>query len=245
MSIQSNFLIIKKHEQIAKDTYLMELIGQEFSNCSYGQFINILIDGFFLRRPISICDISKEKLTIVYKIFGDGTKKLSQYVEGSKLNCLYPLGNGFTLPKADISNITIIGGGIGIPPLLGWYKYLDTLNKYNLRVVLGFNNKEDSFFVENFNNVSVSYASDNKNVIDILKEDNDETEFIYSCGPTSMLNALALKYEDGQLLLEERMGCGFGACMGCSKRVGLDNYKRVCVEGPMFTNEEVRYDLNN
>lgn len=242
MSIQLINAEVIKHEKLTTDTYLLTLIGKGITNCQYGQFINLKIDGIYLRRPISICTIDAETISICYKVVGKGTKRLSAYQVGDQIDCLVGLGHGFELPL-DVKKVTLVGGGIGVPPLVGWYRYLKSNTSLEIDVVLGFQQPKDAIFTDEFENAQVVFDSEKQNVINALEK--IDVEYVYSCGPSGMLEALAKKYPNGQMLLEARMGCGFGACMGCSKQTGESKYKRVCVEGPMFTHEEVRYDINN
>ncbi len=243
MSTQSNIrnkqLTIKVNKLIAEDTYEMTLTGDDFTCCNYGQFINLKISKGFLRRPISICDFNETELIITYKVVGCGTREISEYQVGSTIDTLYPLGTGFHEPEAG-SDILIIGGGIGTPPLKGWENYLQTLGKYNIKTVCGFRNEEQIIYSNNFKDFTAVLDSNDENVLTHIQKNNIKFDYFYSCGPMGMLKALANEFEDGQLLLEERMGCGFGACMGCSVKTDEEAYKRVCVEGPMFYASEVR-----
>lgn len=246
MSIQSNIkskkLKVKSNKLIALDTYEMILTGDNFTCCQYGQFVNIKVTSGFLRRPISICDFNKEELVIVYKAVGLGTKEMASKQIAEELDVLYPLGTGFKLPEIDAKDILIIGGGIGTPPLKGWENYLRGLNKYNIKTICGFRDQSQVFYADKFNDFTPVYDTDKQNVLTYIKENELKFDYFYSCGPMGMLRALAHEFTDGQMLLEERMGCGFGACMGCSCKTGEKTYKRVCVEGPMFYAKEVRFD---
>lgn len=247
MSIASNnikdeALVIKHNKEIAKDTYEMVLTGGDFKKCEYGQFINLKVDNGFLRRPISICNFNEEELVIVYKAVGCGTRKLAQLQAGTTIDTLYPLGTGYQLPADSAKEILLVGGGIGLPPLLGWSKHLENLGKYNVRVIAGFQSEDDVFYQEEFTNLEPVIQSEDGTVIDYMDKHNINFDYYYSCGPMGMLKALAKKNENGQLLLEARMACGVGACMGCSVKTGKESYKRVCVEGPMFYASEVNYE---
>ncbi len=243
MSIQSNIrnkeLVIKANKEIAKDTYEMILTGDDFTCCNYGQFINLKISKGFLRRPISICDFNDTELVISYKVVGCGTREMSEYQVGQTIDTLYPLGTGFHEPKEG-SKILLVGGGIGTPPLKGWENYLQTLNKYEIKTICGFRDEDQVIYQNDFTDFTAVLDTANENVLSHIKKNEIEFDYYYSCGPMGMLKALANEYEHGQLLLEERMGCGFGACMGCSVKTGEEEYKRVCVEGPMFYASEVR-----
>ncbi len=228
---------VTSNELIANKTYKMVLAGDTKSIEKSGQFINILIDGFFLRRPISICDYDESTITIIYKILGEGTKKLSTYQKGEQLDILVGLGNGFTI--VDEKHTVLVGGGVGIPPL---YNLAKKLNKP--KVILGFVSKDDVFFEEEFKKLGceVVITTDDGsygvkgNPVMYLK---DETfDYYYSCGPEKMLLSLVKLPQRGQLSFEERMGCGFGACMGCSKLTKTGSI-RVCKEGPVLESEVI------
>lgn len=237
--VKNKNLVVKANKLIAKDTYEMILTGDDFTCCNYGQFINLKISKGFLRRPISICDFNETELIIAYKVVGCGTKEISEYQVGQQIDTLYPLGTGFSEPQ-DASDIVLIGGGIGTPPLKGWENHLRKLNKYNITTICGFRDEEQIIYQDDFTNFTAVLDSENENVLTYIKKNEIKFDYFYSCGPMGMLKALANEFENGQLLLEERMGCGFGACMGCSVKTGEETYKRVCVEGPMFYASEVR-----
>jgi len=236
-----SLLTIRSNSRIAKDVYRMTLQG-EFC-MKPGQFINIKINETatpFLRRPISVCDINDDELTIIYKVFGAGTLELSKKTIGTKLDCLLDLGNGFEVVEED--EIYLIGGGVGVPPLLYLAKHL----KGKLRFVLGFTSSEDIFLqkeLEKYGTVEIATidgtVGHHGNVVDLLKD--RKVNYFYACGPEPMLKALGKIYTKGQLSFEERMGCGFGACMGCSCKT-LTGYKRICVEGPVLKTEEIIWD---
>ncbi len=235
-----SILTIKENVMIAKDVYRMKLSGS--FNMQPGQFINIKINDTiqpFLRRPISVCDIEGNVLTIIYKVFGKGTEELSKKEVGSSLDCLLDLGNGFEVQSHETTYL--VGGGVGVPPLLYLAKHLQG----NLKIVLGFNSKEDVFLskeLEQYGEVKIATMDGSighhGTVVDLIDKDAD---YIYACGPEPMLKALGKTGIKGQLSFEERMGCGFGACMGCSCET-LTGYKRICVEGPVMKTEEIKWD---
>ncbi len=246
----SEFYRILANDLIANNTYKMVLEG-DTSNIKYpGQFINIKMDDaykFFLRRPISICDYDDLTITIIYKVFGGGTERLSTLLKNDKLDILLPLGNGFTVKKTTKKQL-IIGGGVGVPPLYNLAKKL-VASGINFDVVLGFNNSSDSFLIDEFKELGVhvyiatidgtlGYLG---NVLDLIKDYQIDFDYFYACGPEKMLHALVLEGYDGQLSFEERMGCGFGACMGCSHKTKT-GYKRICKEGPVLESSEVVVD---
>ena len=207
--------------------------------------INIKIEGFYLRRPISVCDYDDETITIIYKILGFGTEKMATLEKGVKLDCLIGLGNGFVLEEVDEENILVVGGGVGVPPLYRLTKELLKLNK-NVTVLLGFNSKDEVFYEEEFKALGVkTYVStmdgsyQTKGVVtDLIKEHNIDFDYYMTCGPMPLLRAIWKTGKKGKLSFEERMGCGFGACMGCSIQT-VNGPKRVCKEGPVFEASEV------
>lgn len=232
---------------IAYKTYEMKLLGDTSTITNPGQFMNIKIDDNyqnFLRRPISISSYKDGIITIIYKIFGKGTERLSKKKLCDELDVLSPLGNGFTI-ETEAKRQLLIGGGVGVPPLLGVAQELHQKG-IHFDVVLGFNSKHDIFLEASFRalgaNVYVAtmdgsygYKGHVLNVIETLDLTFD---YYYACGPERMLHALVKAGYDGQLSFEERMGCGFGACMGCSHKT-IDSYKRICKEGPVLESKEV------
>ena len=231
---------------IAKNTYEMELTGDVSDIKRPGQFVNIKLDGFFLRRPISVCSTEDGRMTLIYKAVGEGTELMAGLAPGTRLNILTGLGNGFDTSLAG-DHPVLIGGGAGIPPMYSLCKALiSVLRPENIKVVLGFNTDEEIFYLRDFQDLGVdvrvatadgSYGTKGF-VTDILK-DLDYT-FFYTCGPMPMFRAIeAIAKTSGQYSFEERMGCGFGACMGCSMTMADGSYKRVCKEGPVFRREEI------
>lgn len=220
----------------------MKLRG-DTENIFCGQFVNVLIDGLYLRRPISVCDVEDDVLTLIYKVVGKGTKKMSAMRAGEKLDLLTGLGNGYDLsPSGD--KPLLLGGGVGVPPLYKLAKELTAKGK-SVSVVLGFNTKEEVFYEREFKdlgaNVSV-YTADGsygeKGFVTNALADAKYSYF-YTCGPEPMLKAVFFATRtSGQFSFEERMGCGFGACMGCSCKTIYGN-KRICKEGPVLKKEEI------
>ena len=206
-----------------------------------GQFVNVALDHLFLRRPLSVCDVEEDRLTLIYKTAGKGTEALSTLHEG-KLDILCPLGNGYDL-NVEAERILLLGGGVGIPPLYFLARQLKNKGK-KVSVILGFNTEKEIFYEEEFRNlgcdVTVSTADGSYGVrgfvTDALSEDYG---YFYACGPLPMLKAVYHQCKTaGEFSLEERMGCGFGACMGCSIQT-KEGSKRVCKEGPVFKKEEL------
>ena len=238
-------LRILDNAPIASDVWRMTLVGDCTAIERPGQFINIQLDGRFLRRPISVCDWDKDWITIIYKVLGHGTDDMTRYEAGKDLDILVGLGNGFdTAPSGP--RPLLIGGGVGTPPLYGLAKKLVSEGK-NPQVVLGFNGKEDIFYEKEFwdlgcpvsvTTVDGSYGTKGF-VTDALPP---SFSYFYTCGPMPMLKAVFRSTEgSGQFSFEERMGCGFGACMGCSCKT-ITGYKRICKDGPVLLKEEILWD---
>lgn len=241
-------LMITSSKKIAADTYEMKLKNNYISQQAVaGQFLHINVDHFTLRRPISIADINKEQeeITIIFKVFGTGTEKLASYKKGMVLDALGPCGNGF--PYENQSKVLLIGGGVGVPPIHFLGK---TLAKKNVEIVsvLGFQNKNSVFYESEFNSFGHTHIVTNDGslgnkgfVTDILDQMNDFDQY-YACGPFPMLQAVKkkLSHKRGFLSLEERMGCGVGACFACV--IPTDDhggYKKICQDGPVFKAEEI------
>ncbi len=237
------FELVNK-KQLTSDTYELILRGNTSDITAPGQFVNIEIDGLYLRRPISVCDAVEDKLTLIVKVVGEGTKKLCDYEIGRKIKVLSGLGNGFDINKCG-KNPVLVGGGVGTPPMYMLAKKLIEKGVFP-KVVLGFADKESVIYKEEFEKLGLSViiatvdgsAGVKGFVTDALKE-LPETDYIYTCGPEPMLKALhGVFSENGQFSFEERMGCGFGACMGCSCKTKYGN-KRICKDGPILFAEEI------
>mgnify|MGYP002673260410 FL=1 len=224
---------IEKNEQIAKDIYEMRLTGKTQEIKRPGQFINILIEQKFLRRPLSIASWDKDGLTVVYKVVGEGTEILRGMKEGQSLRAMCPLGNGYDtedIPKASV----LAGGGMGAAPIYSLAESLVRAGK-EPKIVLGFKNEEEIFFRERFEKLGADLQIKVGGVItELIKEGS----YVCACGPLPMFEAVCGRAADGQFSFEERMGCGFGSCMGCvcKKRLGE---KRICKDGPVFRKEEI------
>ena len=236
---------ILKNEPLTPLVWRMVLEGDTEWITRPGQFVNIALEGKFLRRPISVSDYDEKTITLIYKVVGSGTKQMSAMQAGEKLDLLTGLGNGFDTSKAAERNL-LVGGGVGVPPLYNLAKKLLAEGR-QVTVILGINTASELFYEEEFKalgcDVVVTTVDGSKGVkgfgttaIDELKIDFG---YFFSCGPLPMLKAL---YDhtacEGQLSFEERMGCGFGACMGCSCKTKYGN-KRICVDGPVLLKEEV------
>ncbi len=241
--MKQDFLTITENKKIAKDVYLMVLEGDTSAITASGQFVNIKLDGFYLRRPISVCDYDDETLTIIYKVVGEGTEAMAELACGEKLDILLGLGNGYDLSKSGDAPL-LIGGGVGVPPMYNLCKKLVAQGK-KVTVILGFNTKEEIFFEDEFKalgatvyitTVDGSYGTKGF-VTDVMK--NLDYTYFFTCGPMPMFKAIeATAVTSGQYSFEERMGCGFGACMGCSCKTKYGN-KRICKDGPVLEREEI------
>ena len=242
---QSIFKILS-NEALTSSVYRMTLEGDTSAITAPGQFVNIRLEGKFLRRPISVCDWEAGKLTLVYKVVGHGTAQMAAKTPGEALDILTGLGNGYDLTLTG-ENPVLVGGGVGVPPMYGLAKHLRALGK-PVQVILGFNTKNEIFYEEEFKalgctvyvtTVDGSYGIPGF-VTDALK-DLSYSHFC-ACGPEPMLKALyKASKTSGQMSFEERMGCGFGACMGCSCKT-LTGNKRICKEGPVMKKEEILWD---
>ena len=242
---QSIFKILS-NEALTSSVYRMTLEGDTSAITAPGQFVNIRLEGKFLRRPISVCDWEAGKLTLVYKVVGHGTAQMAAMTAGEPLDILTGLGNGYDLTLTG-ENPVLVGGGVGVPPMYGLAKHLRALGK-PVQVILGFNTKNEIFYEEEFKalgctvyvtTVDGSYGIHGF-VTDALK-DLSYSHFC-ACGPEPMLKALyKASQTSGQMSFEERMGCGFGACMGCSCKT-LTGNKRICKEGPVMKKEEILWD---
>lgn len=240
---------IEENLQIAKDVYQMRLAGSTAAFTAPGQFVNIQIDGFYLRRPISVCTWDAKSLTIIYKILGKGTAVMACMRPGQKLDLITGLGNGFTVAPALGKTAVLVGGGVGVPPLFGLAQALARAGKAPA-VALGFASAQDVFYTRELEALGCAVylatedgsAGEQGFVTRILQD--LPYDYYFACGPNPMLKAVydvgEGKRAKGQLSFEERMGCGFGACMGCSCQT-KQGAKRVCVEGPVFTSEEVLF----
>lgn len=234
---------ITSNEKIARDIFKMTLAGDTSAITAPGQFVNIKLDEFFLRRPISVCDCVGENLTLIYKTVGRGTEQLSRTENGDELDLLTGLGNGYNT-KISGGSPLLVGGGVGVPPMYMLCKKLISEGK-NVTVVLGFNSKDDVFYENEFRalgaDVHIATADGTYGtkgfVTDVIKD--MQYTFFYTCGPEPMFRAMhKMMKTPGQYSFEERMGCGFGACMGCSCKT-LTGNKRICKEGPVMESEEI------
>ena len=239
---KQNKYIILSNEALTDDVYKMVLGGDTQYITAPGQFITIQLDGKFLRRPISVCDYDDESITIIYKVVGDGTQQMKNLVAGEFLDLLTGLGNGYDISKS--TKPLLIGGGVGVPPMYNLAKKLIKAGQ-EVSVVLGFNTKQEVFYEAEFKDlgcttyittVDGSYGIKGF-VTDAIK--GIDYDYFYTCGPLPMFKAVYNATEtSGQFSFEERMGCGFGACMGCSCKTKYGN-KRICKDGPVLVKEEI------
>ena len=230
---------------LTDSVYRMVLQGDTSAITAPGQFVNIQLDGLFLRRPISVCDVENDLLTIIYKAVGKGTRQMAKMSAG-KLDVLTGLGNGYDMSVSG-NRPVLIGGGVGVPPMYLLAKKLIAQGK-QVQVILGFNTKSEVFYEEEFKKLGASVTVTTVDgsygvkgfVTDALKE--MEYTYFYTCGPEPMLKAIyRASTTSGQMSFEKRMGCGFGACMGCSCKT-ITGYKRICKEGPVMRKEEILWE---
>ena len=235
---------VEKNEPLTREVYRMVLAGDTSAITSPGQFVNIALDGLYLRRPISVCDWDGDTLTLIYKVVGRGTEQLSKMVPGQALDCLVGLGNGYDLSPAGERPL-LIGGGVGVPPLYGLARRLIAQGR-RVTVCLGFNTAGEIFYEREFAalgcDVRVSTVDGScgaKGFVTAVLPDSP-THY-YACGPEPMLKAVFNALDcPGQLSFEARMGCGFGACMGCTCET-VTGYKRICKDGPVLTSREIKW----
>ena len=243
--MKQSIFTIQENIALTKDVMKMVLAGDTSAITASGQFVNIALDGKFLRRPISVCDYDDSTLTIIYKVVGKGTAQMKDMVPGQALDILTGLGNGYDLSCAGDVPV-LLGGGVGVPPMYNLAKKLVALGK-TVTVILGFNTASEVFYEEQFKalgchvtvtTVDGSYGTKGF-VTDALPQNYSH---FYTCGPEPMLKAVyRATTTSGQMSFEERMGCGFGACMGCSCKT-LTGYKRICKEGPVMRKEEIAWN---
>ena len=243
--MKQSIFTIERSRPLARDVVELRLCGDTAAITAPGQFVNIRLEGKFLRRPISVCNVAGDELTLIYKIVGGGTRQLAAMQPGQTLDLLTGLGNGYDLSPAGDAPV-LLGGGVGTPPMYWLARELIAQGKH-VRAVLGFNSAEDVFYEDELRALGVevtvttvdgSYGKKGF-VTDGLPEDYS---YFYACGPEPMLRAVYRATKtSGQLSFEERMGCGFGACMGCSCKM-LTGCKRICKDGPVLRKEEIAWE---
>ena len=241
---QSIFEVLS-NEALTDNVFQMILAGDTSHITNCGQFVNIQLDGMFLRRPISVCDYDENTLTIIYKVVGKGTEAMSAMKAGTRLDLLTGLGNGYDLTLAGDRPV-LLGGGVGVPPMYNLAKKLRQAGK-SVSVILGFNTAAEIFYEEAFRalgcQVTVTTVDGSYGVKGFVTDALPENyTYFYTCGPEPMLKAVyRATNTSGQMSVEERMGCGFGACMGCSCKT-ITGYKRICKDGPVMKKEEILWE---
>jgi dihydroorotate dehydrogenase electron transfer subunit len=243
--MQKSIFQIVSNVALTENVYKMVLQGDTSHITAPGQFVNIQLSGLYLRRPISVCDLEGDKLTIIYKVVGKGTRQMAN-MTGGELDILTGLGNGYDLSLSGEKPV-LLGGGVGVPPMYLLAKKLIAQGK-KVEVILGFNTKSEVFYEEEFKKlgcgvtvttVDGSYGEKGF-VTDVLQK--MDYSYFYTCGPEPMLKAVyKASKTSGQMSFEKRMGCGFGACMGCSCKT-ITGYKRICKEGPVMQKEEILWE---
>ena len=244
--MKQSIFVIQSNEALTQSVYKMVLSGDTSAITAPGQFVNILLSGKFLRRPISVCDYDEKTLTIVYKVVGKGTAQMSVMTAGEELDILTGLGNGYDLTVSGEKPV-LLGGGVGVPPMYNLAKKLIAEGK-KVSVILGFNTKGEVFYEEEFKKLgcdvtvtTVDGSYGTKGFVTTAMEAMDYSYF-FTCGPEPRLKAVyKTSTTSGQMSFEERMGCGFGACMGCSCKT-LTGYKRICKDGPVMRKEEILWE---
>ncbi len=243
--MKEGILTISENRPLTEAVWSMELTGDLSAVTAPGQFVNIALEGHYLRRPVSVCDMEGDRLTLLYKVVGEGTAQMSRMKSGEKLDVLTGLGNGYNLSKSGPCPV-LLGGGVGIPPLFLLAKRLLAQGK-RPSAVLGFNTRSEIFYESEFRNLGIDVAVTTADgscgvrgfVTDALP---DQYSYFYTCGPEPMLKAVyRATVTDGQFSFEERMGCGFGACMGCSCKT-VTGYKRICRDGPVLEKGEILWE---
>ncbi len=243
--LKQGLFTVLENKKIADNIFKMTLGGDVSAITVPGGFVNIKLDGFFLRRPISVCSVFSDGFTIIYKAVGGGTEAMTKSEVGQVLDVLTGLGNGFDTSKSGVSPL-LIGGGVGVPPMYFLAERLISEGKKPI-AVLGFNTKSEAFYIDEFKKLGVETFVTTADgslglkgfVTDALKNIEKTYTYFYTCGPKPMLKAVYdSTYTSGQFSFEERMGCGFGACMGCTCKTKYGN-KRICKDGPVLIKEEI------
>lgn len=240
--MKQSYFNLKTNECIAKNVYKMVLSGDTSEIKRPGQFVNIALSGKYLRRPISVCDYSEEELAIIYKVVGEGTLLMSEMGKGEKLDILSGLGNGFDTEKSGDEPL-LIGGGVGVPPLYNLAKKLKSEGK-NVKCIIGFNSADEVFLADELAKITdlkITTADASVGIKGFVTDAMDLFSYshIFTCGPEVMLKAVYDKAKtSGQFSFEQRMGCGFGACMGCTCKTKY-GAKRICKDGPVLLKEEI------
>ena len=241
--MKQQMVTIQSNEALTEQVWRMVVAADTSAITAPGQFVNLQLDGLYLRRPISICDWDETSITLVYKIVGEGTQKMSTLLPGTELDVLVGLGNGYDTAKSGEAPL-LIGGGVGVPPMYGLCKKLVAEGKHPT-VILGFNTVSEIFYAQEFAalgvKVLVATADGSYGIKGFVTDAMADVQYTYffTCGPMPMFRAVnAAAKTSGQFSFEERMGCGFGACMGCSCKTKYGN-KRICRDGPVLEKEEI------
>ncbi len=242
--MKRQILKVNNSRELQPGIFIMTLDGDCSEISAPGQFINIRLDGFYLRRPISIYSYDTGFVTIIFKVVGQGTKALAEAERGDTFDVLMPLGNGFDLSKG-ASKPLLVGGGIGVPPLYGLAEAMVTAGTVP-QVVMGFNSEKEIILTDEFRALGIEPVITTADgsagirgfVTDAMKD--LEFDYVYTCGPEPMLKAVYDLAPDGQFSFEARMACGFGACMGCTCETKY-GYKRICKDGPILYKEEIKW----
>ncbi len=240
--MKQSMFTLETNEKIAKNTYRMALTGDNGDCTAPGQFVNIRLNGFYLRRPISVCERTENGIVLIYKTVGSGTEYMATLERGTELDLLTGLGNGYTTQQSGESPL-LIGGGVGVPPLYDLTKLLVSEGK-SVTAILGFCTGEEVFYADAFSalgaNVIITTEDGSRGIRGYVTHALPPAySYVYTCGPEPMLKAVyAATTTSGQFSFEERMACGFGACMGCSCKTKYGN-KRICKDGPVLEKEEI------
>ena len=239
---------VKSNVKVARDTYKMVLTGDTADITRPGQFVNLRLEGKYLRRPISVCDVNGDELTLIYKVVGEGTEQMAGYSEGVPLDVLTGLGNGYDTSLTGDEPV-LVGGGVGVPPLYLLAKTLVAEGK-KVKVICGFRTADDAILCDEFKalGAELTVATEDgsmgiKGFVTTAMQDMTYTH-VCTCGPEPMLKAVwrtTPEGTDGQFSFEERMGCGFGACMGCSCKT-ITGYKRICKDGPILMKNDILWE---
>ena len=243
--MKQSVFTVEKNEALTAAVFRMILRGDTGAITAPGQFVNVALEGRFLRRPLSVCDLEGDRLTVIYKVVGQGTAQMSRLAPGAPLDLLTGLGNGYDLSKSGPRPL-LIGGGVGVPPLCLLARRLIAQGK-RVSVVLGFNTRDEIFYEEEFRalgaSVTVATADGSYGVRGFVTDALPiDYSYFYTCGPEPMLKAVyKATVTEGQFSFEERMGCGFGACMGCSCKT-VTGYKRICRDGPVLEKGEILWN---
>lgn len=249
--IQKQLLNIVSHRQLAYETYEIVLESEQATTLRPGQFVHIALPHHVLRRPISVANVNQQEqtFTIIFKVFGDGTKRLTKFQAGDQLDVILPCGGYYPIDELDIKRALIVGGGVGVPPL---YYLAKTLKEKGVEIssILGFQGKEHVFYEDKFKQLGDTYIATNDGtyghqgfVTDVIKKITPAFDYYFTCGPTPMLQAVTnlLENSKGYISLEERMGCGVGTCYACvvPRRSNPDKSLKICKDGPVFAANEV------